>query len=99
MPADTAISLSVVIPTYDEPERLEAALKSLAAQDYPPQWAELIVVDAASPRFDPDGLRAAAEGVAEQRMRACVCQRVLRAQRLHGPPPRGPAARPRASAP
>ena len=69
MPADTAISLSVVIPTYDEPERLEAALKSLAAQDYPTQWAELIVVDDASPRFDPDGLRAAAEGFPLQLIR------------------------------
>ena len=62
MSANSAISLSVIIPTYDEPERLEAALKSLAAQDYPPQLVELIVVDDASPRFDPDGLRTAADG-------------------------------------
>lgn len=61
MSAATAVSLSVIIPTYDEPKRLEAAIKSLAAQDYLPQLVELIVVDDASPHFDPDGLRAAAE--------------------------------------
>ena len=53
-------SLSVVIPTYDEPQRLEAALRSLAVQDYPVQGVEIVVVDDASPQFDPEPLTAAA---------------------------------------
>ncbi|NKB71537.1 MAG: glycosyltransferase [Candidatus Latescibacteria bacterium] len=41
--------ISIVIPTYDEPERLCAALESLAIQDYPLDDAEIIVIDDASP--------------------------------------------------
>lgn len=52
-------SLSVVIPTYDEPQRLDAALRSLAVQDYPVRGMEIIVVDDASPQFDPEPLAAA----------------------------------------
>ena len=45
----TSPFLSVVIPTYDEPDRLCAALESLAGQDYSPRDAEIIVVDDGSP--------------------------------------------------
>lgn len=44
------LSISVVIPTYDEPGRLCAALQSLAAQDYPSSAVEIVVVDDASPQ-------------------------------------------------
>ncbi len=57
---DPTLALSIIIPTYDEPERLEESLRSLARQDYPPELVELVVVDDASPCYDPDGLRAAA---------------------------------------
>ena len=53
------LTLSVVIPTYDEPERLEAALKSLSQQDYPHEATQIIVVDDASPHFDAERLHAA----------------------------------------
>ena len=46
------LSLSIIIPTYDEPERLHATLKSLANQDYPPEAVEIIVVDDASPKLE-----------------------------------------------
>lgn len=46
-------SVSIVIPTYDEQDRLLAALQSLALQDYSPQAVEIVVVDDASPVFDP----------------------------------------------
>ena len=42
-------SISVVMPTYDEVERLCAALTSLSQQDYPIDRVEIIVVDDASP--------------------------------------------------
>ena len=42
-------SISVVMPTYDETERLCAALTSLSQQDYPADRVEIIVVDDASP--------------------------------------------------
>lgn len=51
---ETPLSISVVIPTYNEPERLLAAVQSLALQDYPQQALEIIVVDDASPVFDPE---------------------------------------------
>ena len=54
-------TISVIIPTYDEPERLEAALRSLAVQEYSIESAEIIVVDDASPRFDSAPVYAAAE--------------------------------------
>ena len=41
--------ISVVMPTYDEIERLCAALTSLSQQDYPIDRVEIIVVDDASP--------------------------------------------------
>ncbi|MCY3664415.1 MAG: glycosyltransferase [Gemmatimonadetes bacterium] len=53
------LTLSVVIPTYDEPERLEAALKSLSQQDYPHEATQIIVVDDASPHLDAKRLHAA----------------------------------------
>jgi len=43
-------SISVVMPTYDEPERLQAALRRLSSQEYPPQEVEIVVIDDASPR-------------------------------------------------
>ena len=52
-------TLSVVIPTYDEPERLEAALKSLSQQNYPHEAIQIIVVDDASPHLDAERLHAA----------------------------------------
>jgi GT2 family glycosyltransferase len=51
---ETPPSLSIVIPTYNEPARLLAAVQSLALQDYPPQSVEIIVVDDASAAFDQD---------------------------------------------
>ena len=42
-------SISVVMPTYDEVDRLCAALTSLSLQDYPTDQVEIIVVDDASP--------------------------------------------------
>jgi GT2 family glycosyltransferase len=57
---ETPLLLSVVIPTYSEPERLLAALQSLALQDYPSQALEVLVVDDASPAFDPAPLQSTA---------------------------------------
>ena len=53
------LTLSVVMPTYDEPERLEAALESLSQQDYPHEAIQIIVVDDASPYLDAERLHAA----------------------------------------
>lgn len=53
------LTLSVVMPTYDEPERLEAALKSLSQQDYPHEAIQIIVVDDASPHLDSERSHAA----------------------------------------
>ena len=53
------LTLSVVMPTYDEPERLEAALKSLSQQNYPHEAIQIIVVDDASPHLDAERLYAA----------------------------------------
>ncbi len=49
-------SLSVLMPTYDEPERLQAALKSLSRQDYAAEKVEIIVIDDASPTLDEEAL-------------------------------------------
>jgi glycosyltransferase involved in cell wall biosynthesis len=46
-PDDDAPLVSVVLPTYDRPEKLGTAVESVAAQTYPN--VELIVVDDASP--------------------------------------------------
>ena len=54
-----SLTLSVVMPTYDEPEHLEAALKSLSQQDYPHEATQIIVVDDASPHLDAERLHAA----------------------------------------
>ena len=56
MVTDPPLSLSVIIPTYDEPRRLCATLQSLSNQDYPPEAVEIIVVDDASPEFEADCL-------------------------------------------
>ena len=53
------LTLSVVMPTYDEPERLKAALKSLSQQDYPHEATQIIVVDDASPHLDSERLHTA----------------------------------------
>ena len=53
------LTLSVVIPTYNEPERLETALNSLSQQDYPHEATQIIVVDDASPHLDAERLHAA----------------------------------------
>ena len=54
----TLLSISLVMPTYNEPERLEAALKSLSRQDYPREATEIIVVDDASAHLDAERLHA-----------------------------------------
>ena len=46
---ETAPTLSVLMPTYDEAERLRAALRSLSEQDYPTDRVQIVVVDDASP--------------------------------------------------
>ena len=51
------LSLSLLMPTYDEPERLLASLASLSRQDYPVELVEIIVIDDASPTLDEEGLR------------------------------------------
>ena len=55
----TDLSLSVLMPTYDESERLQAALSSLSRQDYPVERVEIIVIDDASPTLDEEPLRTA----------------------------------------
>lgn len=55
----TLLSISLVMPTYDEPERLEAALNSLSRQDYSLEATQIIVVDDASPSLDTERLHAA----------------------------------------
>lgn len=42
-------SFSILMPTYDETERLRAALTSLSQQDYPTDRVEVVVIDDASP--------------------------------------------------
>jgi cellulose synthase/poly-beta-1,6-N-acetylglucosamine synthase-like glycosyltransferase len=39
------VECSVVIATRGRPQRLAACLESLAAQDYPPERFEVIVID------------------------------------------------------
>ena len=57
---ETAPTLSVLMPTYDEAERLRAALCSLSAQDYPTDRVQIVVVDDASPTpVDEEDLRQA----------------------------------------
>jgi GT2 family glycosyltransferase len=63
------VLLSVVIPSYGEPERLHAALQSLATQDYPPAHVQVIVVDDASPSLDAGPLSTAAGRFAVQVLR------------------------------
>ena len=53
-------TISVIIPTYDEPERLLETLGSLANQDHPAARTEIIVVDDASPSFNAEPVQAAA---------------------------------------
>ena len=53
------LTLSIVMPTYGEPEYLEAALKSLSQQNYPHEAIQIIVVDDASPHLDAKRLYAA----------------------------------------
>ncbi|MCH2659035.1 glycosyltransferase [bacterium] len=53
------LSISLVMPTYDEPERLAAALESLSRQDYSRAATQIIVVDDASPQLEADRLHAA----------------------------------------
>ncbi|NJN16606.1 MAG: glycosyltransferase [Oscillochloris sp.] len=72
----TAPLVSVVIPTYNRPQPLAACLQALAAQDYPRDRYEVIVVDDGSPQ-SPAPLFAA---LPEMTVRLIVQQR------------RGPAA-------
>lgn len=51
-----AAYLSVVIPTYRQPDLLAAALDSLAAQEFSPGAAEIVVVDDGTPGFEPASL-------------------------------------------
>ena len=50
MPARSKPFLSVVVPTYNEPLRLQATLSSLAQQQFPPEDVEIVVVDDGSLR-------------------------------------------------
>lgn len=77
---ETPLSISIVIPTYNEPERLLAAVKSLALQDYPPQSVEIIVVDDASAAFDQDLCRQAAGSFALRVLRHTANQGRARAR-------------------
>ena len=63
------LTVSVVLPTYNEPDLLEAALRSLAQQDYPSAALEIVVVDDASTEFDAQRLRAASGHLALQLIR------------------------------
>ena len=56
-------AISVIVPTYDEPQRLQQALGSLSRQDYPADKVEIVVVDDASPALAEDAVHAAAAGV------------------------------------
>jgi len=55
------LTFSVIIPTYNEPERLANALVSLSCLDYPNEKVEIIVVDDATPQFSPAPLTALAQ--------------------------------------
>lgn len=50
-PSFVAPALSVVVPTYRQPDLLRALLDSLAAQEVPAGGAEVLVVDDGSPEF------------------------------------------------
>ena len=50
------LSVSVVIPTYNEPARLRAALQSLCNQEFPATAAQIVVVDDASLQLPGDWL-------------------------------------------
>ena len=52
-------TVSIVIPTYDEVPRLLALLRSLAGLDAPTTGVQIIVVDDASPDFDPGPVKEA----------------------------------------
>lgn len=49
MSSAAAPLFSVVVPTYNRPERLANCLEALAAQDYPRDRTEVVVVDDGSP--------------------------------------------------
>lgn len=51
------LTVSFVIPTYDEVPRLLALLQSLAALDAPTAAVQIVVVDDASPHFDPSPVK------------------------------------------
>lgn len=53
-------SISLIIPTYAEPERVRAALASLATQDFPAAKVEIVVVDDGSPNLEASPLQQAA---------------------------------------
>ena len=45
MPSVDVPFISVIVPTYNRPEALSQCLAALAAQDYPPERFDVIVVD------------------------------------------------------
>ena len=45
MMTETPITFSIIIPTYNRPERLKTCLDSLLNLDYPPDNFEIIIVD------------------------------------------------------
>ena len=64
-----SLSISVIIPTYNEPDLLETVLQSLALQDYPSTAVEIVVVDDASDTCDPERWNAACGRFALQLIR------------------------------
>ncbi len=63
------LSISVIIPTYNEPDLLEAALQSLALQNYPSAAVEIVVVDDASQTSYPERYKASCGPFALQSIR------------------------------
>ena len=52
-----AQKISIVVPVYNDPKGLDDTLKSLVAQDYPPDEFEIVVADNGSPASTVDVIR------------------------------------------
>ena len=69
-------TFSVVVPTYNRPRQLKRCLAALAAQEYPRDRFEVIVVDDAS----PTPLNSLVDAVQDR-----ICSRLVRQERNAGP--------------